>query len=65
MGVSVEDAAALLDMSPGGYTYCERWPTCLGIVDALDLAHAFSIDIGELTDELEAYVNELVRLGMV
>ncbi len=63
-GISIEAAAALLDLSPRGYAFCERWPTCMEFVDAIILCKALGIGPRELSDAFEEYMDELKRLGL-
>lgn len=63
-GMSIEEAAALLDLSPKGYAFCERWPACMDLADAIILSKALGIDRSELLDAFGAYLDELSRLGL-
>lgn len=63
-GMSIEEVAALLDLSPRGYAFCERWPTCMELGDTMILCKALGIEIRELSDAFEEYMDELRRLGL-
>lgn len=62
-GMSVEEAAELLNLSPKGYAFCERWPSCMELGDSMVLSKALGIEPSELSDALGEYFDKLRRLG--
>ncbi|MDO4405442.1 MAG: helix-turn-helix transcriptional regulator [Atopobiaceae bacterium] len=65
LGISVESAADLIDMTPRGYAFAERWPTCMEVSDAIILAHALGISMKELGDAIDEYIRTMIKLGII